>query len=349
MHRRLKVLLVSPADPLTGKPRAGPLRRFHHPPPGVQYAHATDRVAVPTSTGQYLFSPVNVGLSAVKFAFEHAFPLDYQGASLVHTFFWDIRKFTVPWVHESDQALGQYLTGYNNIRGFIRNVVTEGYSSYLNSRGCAGVVTWTEWAKRGFAEDGVDASKVFVVPPPFEVVSDAKPHGGCNILFLGRDFTRKGGDIMLRAFRGIDAPDCRLTYVGRADEGARKTMATDRRVDYYERPTGTVLAEEIWPRVDILALPTRADAFAMTVAEAMSRGIPVVATGIPSIMEVVEDGESGLLFPLGDEARFAEELGRLAGDRSLRRRLGLKGQERVSRLFSPSAIGDRLIEVYRRA
>jgi glycosyltransferase involved in cell wall biosynthesis len=348
--RQLKVLIVSPADPLTGKPRAGPLRRFRNPPPGVRYAHVTDRVAIPTSRGgQYSFSPMNVGLSAVKFALEHALPLDYRGASLVHTFFWDVRKFTVPWVHESDQSIGQYLTGYNNVRGFVRKAVTEGYAPYLNSRGCAGIVTWTEWAKRGFEEEGIDKGKVFVVPPPFEVVSDARAHEGCNILFIGRDFHRKGGDLMLRAFGRIDSPDCRLIYVGKADERAKKKMSGDGRIAYHERATGTLLAEEIWPYVDVLALPTRADAFAMTVAEAMSRGIPVVATGIPPIVEVVEDGESGFLFPLGDETRFLEGLSRLAGDESLRKKLGRRAQERVEVLFAPSTVGKRLMEVYRRA
>jgi glycosyltransferase involved in cell wall biosynthesis len=315
----------------------------------VQYVHATDRVAIPTSRGQYSFSPVNVGLSAVKFALEHAFPFDYRGASLVHTFFWDVRKFTVPWVHESDQSIGQYLAGYNNIRGFVWNAVTEGYASYLNSRGCAGVVTWTGWSKKGFEKEGIDPGKVFVVPPPFEVISDARAHEGCNILFLGRDFLRKGGDLMLRAFGRIDSPDCRMIYVGKADERAKKTMAGDRRIAYHERATARVLAEEIWPYVDVLALPTRADAFAMTVAEAMSRGIPVVATGIPPIAEVVEDGESGFLFPPGDETKFLEGLSRLAGDESLRERFGRRARERVEKLFAPSLVGKRLMEVYRRA
>ena len=347
--RRLECLLVSPSDPITGKPRAGPLRRYRHPPPGVRYMHVTDRVAIPTSTGQYSFSPLNVGLAAVKFALEHAFPFDYRGASLVHTFFWDVRKFMVPWVHESDQSLGQFLSGYNNVGGFVRKSVTEGYASYLNSRGCAGVVTWTNWARRGFVEDGIDPEKVFVIPPPFEPVDDAKPHAGCNVLFLGRDFTRKGGDLVLRAFSRVDAPGARLVYVGRAEGGFRRAVSADRRIDYKERPTNEALAGEIWPFVDILALPTRADAFAMTVAEAMSRGIPVVATSLPPIAEVVEDGKSGYLYPPGDVEGLAEGMSRLAGDPALRERMGREGMERVKELFDPARVAERLMEVYRRA
>lgn len=313
------------------------------------YTHVTDRVSVPTSTGQYTFSPVNLGLAAVKFALEHAFPLDESGASMVHTFFWDIRKFTVPWVHESDQSLGQYLGGYNNVGGFVRKSITDGYSSYLNSRGCAGVVTWTEWAKKGFEADGVDPAKVAVVPPPFEALSVSRPHEGCNVLFIGRDFPRKGGDVILKAFASVDAPGCTLKYVGRAQGKALEAIRNDRRISYFERASHEALADELWPFADILALPTRADAFAMTVAEAMSRGIPVVSTSLPSISEVVEDGVSGLLAPPGDAAGFAERLARLAGDPSLRSKLGRAAQERVKARFSPEVLGRKLLDVYGRA
>jgi glycosyltransferase involved in cell wall biosynthesis len=345
----LKCLLVSPADPITKLPRAGPLRRYLHPPEGVTYSHVTDRFPVPTSTGRYDFSPLNLGLAAVKFALEHAVPLDLNGASLVHTFFWDVRKFTVPWVHESDQSLGQYLTGYNNIRGAVKNAITEGYSSYLNSRGCAGIVTWTDWARRGFAEDGVDPVKIAVVPPPFDVIDDRRAHDGCNILFQGRDYRRKGGDIMLSAFESMDSPGCRLQYVGMVEAEARKRISADERITYHERPSNRTLADEVWPVTDVFVLPTRADAFAMTVAEAMSRGIPVVATSIPPIAELVEDGTSGFLVPVGDEASLRERMSQLAGDPQLRLKMGKRGKERVQALFSPSAVGRRLLEVYRHA
>jgi glycosyltransferase involved in cell wall biosynthesis len=306
-------------------------------------------VSIPAGTGDYTFNPVNVGMAAVKFALEHALPLREEGASLVHTFFWDVRKFTVPWVHESDQSFGQYLTGYNNVRGFVKRALTGGYSSYLNSRGCAGVVTWTGWAKKGFEEDGVDARKVSVVPPPLAPVSVGVPHAGCNILFLGRDFLRKGGDVMLRAFASVDAPDCRLTYVGDAPPRALKEMREDRRIAYYRRPSDKTLSEEVWPFVDVLALPTRADAFAMAVAEAMSRGVPVVASSLPPIAEVVEDGVSGYLAPPGDPAGFAERLGRLAADPRLRSKVGRGARSRAETLFSPPLVASRLMDVYRRA
>lgn len=212
------------------------------------------------------------------------------------------------------------------------------------------MVTWSRWAKRGYEEDGVDPSKVFVIPPPFPAVSDRKAHEGCNILFMGRDFARKGGDVAIGAFRKLDVPGCRMLYVGRVDaEGQRKLVREDPRIVHLDRPSGKELGEEVWPVIDIMALPTRADAFAVTVVDAMRRGIPVVTTRLPAIAEAVEDGRSGFLSAPGDEAGFSEGLRKLAGDGELRRRMGAEAQRRAKSLFSPEVVNERLAAVYGRA
>ena len=343
----LECLLVSPTDPLTGGPRAGPLRRLLHPPPGVKYTLATDRFRYPARAASYEFNPLNVGLVVARFALEHLAPLDQKGKYLVHSFFWDIRKFERRWVHESDQSFGQFLSGYNNIGGFVRRSTNEGFSSYLNSRWCAGVVTWSEWAKKGFVEDGVDKTKVFVIPPPFESIATRKEHRGCNVLYIGRDFRRKGGAAALGAFRSLKGSGAKLEFVGPvATPEARLAVGSDRRIEQSDSLPGSRLAEEVWPTTDILLLPTRADAFAITVVDAMRRGIPVVSTKIPAVAEVVQDGVSGLLSDVGDEEGLRENLRRLVEDAEVRRRLGEGGMRRAEQLFSPDKVGRSLMGVY---
>ena len=346
----LTCLLVSPLDPISGRLRTGPAQRLKYPPPGVRYTVATDRVSIPTSTGEYKFSPVNVGLTALKFAVEHAFPLDQKGKSIIHTFFWDVRKLVRPWFHESDQSFGQFLSGYNNVGRFVKRWVLEGSSSYWNSRGCYGVITWSNWSKRGFVEDGVDQAKVSVIPPPFHVREETTPHAGCNVLFVGRDYHRKGGDVVLRAFRALGDMGCRLVYVGKVEgKSAREAISSDPRIKHMERPSSRTLMEEVWPTIDVLALPTRADAFATTLVEAMARGIPVVSSRVQAIPEMVEDGVSGLLSDPGDEAGFLEDLGKLVESPEERRRMGGKAKERATSLFSPEKVNRSLMEVYLRA
>jgi glycosyltransferase involved in cell wall biosynthesis len=348
---RISCLLVSPTDPLTRRPRAGALRRLLHPPSGVDYTLAADKVPFPGGAGYYGFTPVNAGIQAVRFALEHLFPLDQKGKTLVHSFFWDVRKFVVPWVHESDQSFGQFLTGYNNVRGVVRRLATEEFASFLNWDRCIGVIAWSEWAKRGFVEDGVDAAKVSVVPPPFGVKIDRRPHEGCNVLFLGRDYRRKGGETALRAFRALPgSADCRLIYVGRMeDPDELKALERDPRITHLERPSNRTLVDEVWPVIDVFILPTRADAFAITVVEAMRRGIPVVSTAVPAIREVVADGVSGILVRAGDEEGFCNSLRKLVEDPRLRKSIGENAMKRVEETFSVEKVNGALMEVYERA
>ncbi|MDG6953028.1 MAG: glycosyltransferase family 4 protein [Nitrososphaerota archaeon] len=345
----MECLLVAPIDPLTGGPRTGALRRLLNPPPGVRYRLATDRLRYPKRAARYEFNPVNAALGAARFALEHLIPIDQKGAAIVHSFFWDVRKFDRRWVHESDQSFGQFMRGYNNIGGAVRRLANQGFSSYLNSRWCAGVVTWSEWAKRGFAEDGVDPSKVFVIPPPFETVNYRREHQGCNVLYLGREFRRKGGDATLRAFGSLEgAAGCRLTFVGPLGTAeARGMVRSDPRISQSDSLPGATLRDEVWPSADIFVLPTKADAFALAVVDAMRRGIPVVATRIPAIAEVVQEGVTGLLSDVGDEDGLGRNLQRLVDDPELRRRMGESAKERAESLFAPERVGPSLREVYR--
>ena len=347
--RSLNCLLVAPTDPLTGGPRTGALRRLLNPPAGVRYRLTTDRLKYPRRAASYEFNPTNVALGAARFALEHLIPIDPKGAAIIHSFFWDVRKYDRRWVHESDQSFGQFMLGYNNIGGRVRRLANEGFSSYLNSKWCAGAVTWSEWAKSGFVEDGVDPSKVFVIPPPFETVDFRRQHQGCNILYIGREFRRKGGDAVLRTFRSLrGGAGCRLTFVGPlGTPEARDIVRSDPRIRQSDSLAGAALRDDVWPATDIFVLPTRADAFALAVVDAMRRGVPVVATKIPPIAEVVEDGVSGLLCEAGDEDGLRERMQRLVDDPTTREEMGRNAKRRAAALFSPEKVGRALREVYR--
>ena len=80
-------------------------------------------------------------------------------------------------------------------------------------------------------------------------------------------------------------------------------------------------------------------------AEAMASGLPVVASDVGGIPEVVRDGETGLLVPPGDLPALAAALDRLAGDPDLRRRLAAGARARAHRYAWPS-LATRVAEVY---
>jgi glycosyltransferase involved in cell wall biosynthesis len=86
-------------------------------------------------------------------------------------------------------------------------------------------------------------------------------------------------------------------------------------------------------RIDIFAFPSLWEGFGFAAAEAMAAGRPVVAFDIHSNREVIADGVTGLLVPPGDIEAFSGAILRLAGEPSLRARMGCQGRARVAALF----------------
>jgi len=85
---------------------------------------------------------------------------------------------------------------------------------------------------------------------------------------------------------------------------------------------------------DIMVLPSVFDVLPVTVFEAMSMALPVVATSVGGVPEQVEDGVTGFIVPPRDGEAIADRVGRLLADPQLARRMGLAGRDRVARLFT---------------
>lgn len=84
---------------------------------------------------------------------------------------------------------------------------------------------------------------------------------------------------------------------------------------------------------DVFALASRAEGFGLTIVEAMMSGLPVVASSVGAVPELIDNGETGFLVPQGDWKKFAEALTRLRNDEKLRARMGLEGRRRAVERF----------------
>jgi glycosyltransferase involved in cell wall biosynthesis len=99
---------------------------------------------------------------------------------------------------------------------------------------------------------------------------------------------------------------------------------------------------------DIFVLSTRSEGLPLSILEAMSAGLPVVASRVGGIPELVVDGETGLLVPPGDPSSLATAIERLMEEPALRDRLGAAGRARVEELFDLGRCRREHLELYRR-
>ncbi len=97
---------------------------------------------------------------------------------------------------------------------------------------------------------------------------------------------------------------------------------------------------------DIFLLPSIAEANPVVLMEARATGLPVVATSVGSIPEVIADGLSGFLVPPGDPGALAERLGCLTGNPALRREMGRQGRKFVEEKHDIDKLNRRLVEIY---
>lgn len=166
---------------------------------------------------------------------------------------------------------------------------------------------------------GVPASRVHVIPngvdaAAFDVVR--KPAGGWDVGFIGRLDPVKRVPDLVEAMRLL--PDARLHLFGDGPERRNidPSVATLH---------GTVPAAEALSRLDLLVLPSEAEGFGLVLIEAMAAGVPVVATDVPGIRDVVRHEQNGLLVPPRDPPALAAAIRRMRDDASLRRSLVAHG------------------------
>lgn len=102
-------------------------------------------------------------------------------------------------------------------------------------------------------------------------------------------------------------------------------------------------------RMDVFMLGSTSDSesFGVAAVEAMSCGLPIVATSVSGFREVVEDGKTGFLVPVGDYEAMAEKMFQLYGDAGLRKSMGKAGRKRVQELYNWEKNVDEMMRIYR--
>ena len=166
-----------------------------------------------------------------------------------------------------------------------------------------------------------------------------------RLLFMGGDFYRKGGDILLSAWEA-------------GDFGRRAALDVVTAYPLDRLPAGVTLHTGVtayspewrafWQKADLFVLPTRDEAFGLVFQEAAAAGLPSVGTRINAIPELIEDGRSGLLVPPDNVEALRDALQGLLASAERRRDFGRRAREHAARTADPSQYRAALVAALHR-
>lgn len=214
-------------------------------------------------------------------------------------------------------------------------------------QGAGAIFTASEWVRRSLIADyGVPPDRAVAVgegcnlpAPGLERESGGNTVSSNTVLYVGYEFERKGGAVLLDAFRRVRA----------AVPGAELLIAGPRRIAGELPPGARLLGPvprdelaRLYSRASVFVLPSLFEPFGLVLLEAMEHAVPCVASDLCAIPEIVVDGETGLLVPAAHPPALAERIVRLLRDPGLARRMGESGRRRVRERFTWPAVARRV-------
>jgi len=175
----------------------------------------------------------------------------------------------------------------------------------------------------------------------------AAPH----LLFAGTDWERKGLSDLLVAMKTVleAIPGTKLTICGSGSIEAYERQCTDLAISGSVLFAGFLSGEakrEAFLNSSLFVLPSELEAMPMVIIEAMAASLPVVATTVGGIPEIVENGVNGILVPPHDSPALAAAIVRIATDASLYESMRIANARKVAEVFDVSRIVPKICGIY---
>jgi glycosyltransferase involved in cell wall biosynthesis len=161
----------------------------------------------------------------------------------------------------------------------------------------------------------------------------------------------KGHRFALEGLRPVleQNPDVRVVISGGASDDYGKALVKEFSEDFWrQRIVWAGVVEDMlrfYSACDMVLVPSSSESFGRTVIEAMACGLPVVATRVGGIPEIIDYQENGLMIEYGDDYGLAQEVSRLLADKELRQRLGKAAREKAASKYSEAVHAQRILEV----
>jgi len=216
----------------------------------------------------------------------------------------------------------------------------------------AHLVTFSRWARDSIINDyGISERRVTVNAPGVDLgrwnLSSEEPTNSRQnlsprVLFVGGDFRRKGGEVLVQCARSKQR-EWTVDIV--TNEAVPSAEGLSHVHIHRGLQPGTPELLALYRNANIFALPTLGDCFSWVIMEAMAMQLPVVATRSGGIPEIVIHGETGLLIPPDSPEALTEAICQLGQDPARRRAMGAAGRRRVEQYFDGARSYRELIRI----
>jgi glycosyltransferase involved in cell wall biosynthesis len=232
----------------------------------------------------------------------------------------------------------------DSVIGRVKHFITR--SVYADA---VHLLPFSAWAGQSLVRDyGMSADKITVVPPSIDLhkwkcfsrTARENSQEPLRILFVGGDFVRKGGDLLLQVAKREEFRDCEFHFVTRSfagDPGENCVVHSNVGINSEQ-----LIA--LYCMSDVFVLPTRADLSSWAVVEAMATGLPVISTKVAGIPEIIVDGQNGFLIQPEDGGALVDRLRILLRDPGLRWQFGRNSRKRVELCFSLEKNAEMIVE-----
>lgn len=208
-------------------------------------------------------------------------------------------------------------------------------------------IVLTEFARQKFLQIGLPAEKLCVKPNFLPWCDAPNPHKREGGLYVGRLSVEKGIDVLLQATHHLDLDRYPMTVLGTGPQADATRHALGQHYRGH-MPLPDVLKQ--MEKAAFLILPSVCyEGFPRTVVEAFSRGLPVIASRLGSMAELIKDGETGLLFEAGNATELAERIRWAHEHPAAMAAMGARARQAYEQHFTADSNHQTLMTVYQQA
>ena len=168
-----------------------------------------------------------------------------------------------------------------------------------------------------------------------------KEYDGKTILFIGMDFERKGGFVLLEAFRQVrkEIPDAKLIIIG-PNKDIYKIKEPG--IEFLGHLSDKQIIKSFYEKSSIFVMPSLCEPFGLVFLEAMTYKLPCIGTNRDAMPEIIQNGKNGFLVPTGDSRSLAEKIIFLFKNTSYLKQFGDYAQRYVKEHFLWEKITERI-------